>query len=99
MNAIENKTESPDATSEHAGAPTYLTRDPDDIVTISTLFKILWVVLFALVLSAGVNMFLTFRKADRIVVDRSSGRVVELNNRDYGSTESVSISPGQPDGN
>lgn len=96
MKANENKTESPEATSEHAGAPTYLTRDPDDIVTISTLFKILWVILFALVLSAGVNMFLIFRKADRIVVDRSSGRVVELNNRDYGSTESISISPDNP---
>ena len=41
-------------------------------------------------------MFLIFRKADRIVVDKSSGRVVELNNRDYGATETVSITPDVP---
>jgi hypothetical protein len=96
MNVNKTKIELPEASDENVGAPTYLTRDPDDIVTISSLFKILWVVLFALVLSAGVNMFLIFRKADRIVVDRSSGRVVELNNRDYGSTETVSMSPDTP---
>ena len=54
------------------------------------------VLLFALALSGCVNMFLIFRKADRIVVDKSSGRVVELNNRDYGSTETVSITPDVP---
>lgn len=96
MKSNETKIELPETSDENVGAPTYLTRDPDDIVTISSLFKILWVVLFALVLSAGVNMFLIFRKADRIVVDKSSGRVVELNNRDYGSTETVSISPDTP---
>ena len=96
MKANETKTESPESSNENIGAPTYLTRDPDDVETISSLFKILWVVLFALVLSAGVNTFLIFRKADRIVVDKSSGRVVEVNNRDYGSTETVSISPDSP---
>jgi len=93
MKANEIKIESPDALIGHADALTYLTRDPDDIVTITSLLKILGVLLFALVLSGCVNMFLIFRKADRIVVDKSSGRVVELNNRDYGSTETVSIAP------
>ena len=96
MKANETKIESPDALSTEANALTYLTRDPDDIVTIASLLKILGVLLFALVLSGCVNMFLIFRKADRIVVDRSSGRVVELNNRDYGLTETVSIEPDTP---
>lgn len=74
----------------------YLSRDPEDVVTISSLFKAVWVLLTVLVLSVGINVFLSLRKADRIVVDRSSGRVVELNNRDYGSTETVSISPDTP---
>lgn len=74
----------------------YLTRDPDDIITISSLFKALWILLIVLSLSAGINIFLSLRKADRIVVDKSSGRVIELNNRDYGSTETVSISPDAP---
>lgn len=76
--------------------PLYLTRDPEDVVTISSLFKALWVLLIVLALSVGINIFLSLRKADRIVVDKSSGRVVELNNRDYGSTETVSISPDTP---
>lgn len=77
-------------------APTYLTRDPGDIITIRNLFKALCAVLFALLLSGGVNTFLIFRKADRIIVDKSSGRVVELNNRDYGSTDAVSLTPDNP---
>ena len=79
-----------------ADAPLYLTRDPEDIVTISSLFKAVWVLLIVLALSVGINVYLSLRKADRIVVDRSSGRVVELNNRDYGSTETVAISPDTP---
>lgn len=71
----------------------YLSRDPDDILTISSLLKAVWVLLFILMLSAGMNVFLSLRKADRIVIDKTSGRVVELNNRDYGATETVSISP------
>lgn len=77
-------------------SPFYLTRDPDDIVTISSLFKAVWILLIILILSVGINVFLSLRKADRIVIDKSSGRVVELNNRDFGSTETVSISPDTP---
>lgn len=96
MKTNETTIELPGVSSEHMDAATYLTRDPDDIVTIASLFKALWVLLFALVLSAGINTFLIFRKADRIVVDKSSGRVVELNNRDYGTTETVGITPDNP---
>lgn len=78
------------------GSPLYLGRDPEDIVTISSLFKAVRILLIVLTLSVAINVFLSLRKADRIVVDRSSGRVVELNNRDYGSTETVTISPDTP---
>src|SRR5688572_15421920 len=74
----------------------YLARDPEDIVTITSLFKAVWVLLFIVMLSVGMNLFLALRKADRIVVDKTSGRVTELNNRDYGSTENVSITPDIP---
>lgn len=77
-------------------SPLYLSRDPEDVVTISSLFKAVWVLLVLLALSVGINIYLSLRKADRIVIDRTSGRVVELNNRDYGSTETVSISPDIP---
>ena len=52
--------------------------------------------LLVLTVSIGTNVFLSVRKADRIIVDKSSGRVVELNNRDYGKTENVQITPDEP---
>ncbi len=74
----------------------WLARDPADVLTIATLFRAVWVLLIILMLSVGMNVFLSLRKADRIVVDRSSGRVIELNNRDYGASETVSVSPDTP---
>lgn len=71
-------------------------RDPEDVLTISSLFRAVWVLLFVLTASVCLNVFLAVRKADRIVVDKSSGRVVELNNRDYGATETVEITPDHP---
>lgn len=74
----------------------YLARDPEDVLSISSLFRAVWVLLLILALSVGTNIFFAFRKADRIVVDKTSGRVTEINNRDYGSTETVSMSPDIP---
>ncbi len=73
-----------------------ITRDPEDALTISSLLRAVWVLLTVLTISIGINVFLSVRKADRIVVDKSSGRVVELNNRDYGATENVEIAPDRP---
>lgn len=73
-----------------------ITRDPDDILTISSLLRAASVLLVLLFISLASNVYLSVRRADRIVVDKSSGRVVELNNRDYGATETVSISPDCP---
>ena len=73
-----------------------ITRDPDDALTISSLLRAVWVLLAVLAISFGLNVFLAVRKADRIVVDKTSGRVVELNNRDYGATETVEIMPDRP---
>ena len=73
-----------------------ITRDPDDALTISSLLRAVWIMLAILTVSFGLNIFLAVRKADRIVVDKTSGRVVELNNRDYGATETVEIAPDRP---
>lgn len=73
-----------------------ITRDSEDVLTISSLLRAIWILLLVLTVSIGTNVFLAVRKADRIVVDKSSGRVVELNNRDYGSTENVQITPDEP---
>lgn len=73
-----------------------LTRDPEDVLTISSLLRAVWILLFVLAASVAMNVFLAVRRADRIVIDKSSGRVVEMNNRDYGATESVEIAPDRP---
>ena len=57
-------------------------RDPNDSLTISSLLRACGVVLALLAVSFGLNIFLAVRKADRIIVDKSSGRVVEIKNRD-----------------
>ena len=71
-------------------------RDPEDVLTISSLFRAVWILLLLLTASVGTNVFLATRRADRIVVDKTSGRVVQLNNRDYGATEAVEITPDRP---
>lgn len=71
-------------------------RDPEDVLTISSLLRAVSALLILLTISIGTNVFLAVRRADRIVVDKSSGRVVELNNRDYGATETVEIAPDRP---
>lgn len=71
-------------------------RDPEDVLTISSLLRAVWILLFVLAASVVMNVFLAVRRADRIVVDKTSGRVIEMNNRDYGATESVEIAPDRP---
>ena len=88
----ETATDSPIDFSDAA----QITRDPEDLLTISSLLRAVWILLLVLTVSIGTNVFLAVRKADRIVVDKSSGRVVELNNRDYGKTENVQITPDEP---
>jgi len=73
-----------------------INRDPEDVLTISSLLRASLILLFVLAASVVMNVYLSVRRADRIVVDKTSGRVVELNNRDYGVTESVEITPDRP---
>jgi hypothetical protein len=77
-------------------ALTLFARDAEDILTISSLLRALSALVVLLAVSIGINVFLAVRKADRIIVDKSAGRVVELNNRDYGATETVEIAPDRP---
>lgn len=72
------------------------TRDPEDVLTIFSLLRATSVLVILLTISIGTNVFLAVRRADRIIIDKSSGRVVEMNNRDYGATENVEIAPDHP---
>ncbi len=68
-------------------------RDPEDVLTISQLLRALFVLTALLFISSGLNFYLALRKADLIVVDKTSGRTLAINNRDYGQTETVALSP------
>ncbi len=68
-------------------------RDPEDVLTISHLLRALFVLVILLFLSCGLNFYLALRKADLIVVDKTSGRTLAINDKDYGQTEAVQLSP------
>ena len=68
-------------------------RDPEDVLTISHLLRLGLILVVLLFLSCGLNFYLALRKADLIVVDKTSGRTLAINDRDYGSTEAVTLAP------
>jgi len=70
-----------------------LYRDPQDVLTVIQLARSGIVLSLLLLVSIGGNFYQYYRRPDRIVVDKSSGRVVEINDRDYGATEAVELGP------
>lgn len=79
-----------------AAATLSIERDPEDVLTISHLLRALTVLAILLFLSCGLNFYLALRKADLIVVDKTSGRTLVVNNRDYGQTEAVALTQDNP---
>ena len=75
---------------------TVLYRDPADVKTNFQLLTALLIILCLLMLSALGNAYQYWRRPDRIVVDRSSGRVLSINDREYGETDAVKMMPDQP---
>ena len=74
-------------------------RDPNDVRTIYQLLSVLLITLALFVLSAVGNAWQYWRRPDRIVVDRSSGRVLMINDRQFGETDAVKIAPDHPGDN
>src|SRR5262249_1472966 len=71
-------------------------RDPNDVRTIYQLLSVLLITLALFVLSAIGNAWQYWRRPDRIVVDRSSGRVLMINDRQFGETDAVKMTPDHP---
>jgi hypothetical protein len=71
-------------------------RDPADVRTIFQMLSALMIVLCLFVLSAAGNAWQYWRRPDRIVVDRSNGRVLVINDREFGETEAVKMRPDHP---
>jgi hypothetical protein len=78
---------------DHATEPSSIYRDPQDVRTVIQLARSGIVLSLLLLASIAGNFYQYYRRPDRIVVDKSSGRVVEINDRDYGETESVQLGP------
>lgn len=70
-----------------------LYRDPADVRTIVSLTWTGLLLALLVVVSLAFNIFLYWRRPDRIVVDRSGGRVLMINDREYGETEAVRLGP------
>ena len=73
--------------------PQVVYRDKDDVTTILNLARLLIVIAVLVVASAVVNIYQYYRRPDRIVVDGSSGRVLSINDRNYGKEEGVEFGP------
>jgi hypothetical protein len=71
-------------------------RDPADVRSIFQLLSMLMIVLGLFALSAIGNLWQYWRRPDRIVVDRSSGRVLMINDREFGETDGVKMTPDRP---
>jgi hypothetical protein len=70
-------------------------RDSADVRTNFQLLTTLLIVLGLFALSALGNAYQYWRRPDRIVVDRSNGQVLMINDREYGETSAVKMLPDQ----
>jgi len=72
--------------------------DPDTVETNRRLMGALGLCVVIILVQSAFNLTLYLRRPDRIVVDRTAGgdRVVVMNNREYGLTDSVGFSPDEP---
>lgn len=87
--------ESNNIADRKAAAPSFqvLHRDPADVRTVLSLAWTSMLLVLLLLVSIAFNFYQYVRRPDRIVVDRSSGRVLMINDRNYGETEAVQLGP------
>ena len=76
--------------------PPVIYRDPADVRTFFQLLSSLLILVSLFVLSALGNAWQYWRRPDRIVVDRSNGRVLLINDREFGETDAVKLTPDRP---
>lgn len=85
-------TEERDATAVQSSLQTFY-RDPADVRTILSMAWTGTLLVLLLLASVAFNIWQYWRRPDRIVVDRSSGRVLMINDREYGETEVAKLGP------
>ena len=75
------------------GGPAVVYRDVSDVRTILNLTWSMMILALLLVASGVGNIYQYLRRPDRIVVDGGTGRVLSINNRNYGSEEGIEFGP------
>ncbi len=75
------------------GTPAVVYRDASDVRTILSLTWSMMILALLLVASGVGNIYQYLRRPDRIVVDGGTGRVLSINNRNYGSEEGIEFGP------
>jgi hypothetical protein len=74
-------------------SPAVVYRDSSDVRTILNLTSAMMVLALLLVASGVGNIYQYLRRPDRIVVDGGSGRVLSINNRNYGREDGIEFGP------
>src|ERR1043165_4080268 len=74
-------------------APAVMYRDVADVRTILSLTWSMMILALLLVASGVGNVYQCWRRPDRIVVDGGTGRVLSINDRNYGKEEGVEFGP------
>jgi hypothetical protein len=75
------------------GGPAVIYRDASDVRTILSLTSSMMILALLLVASGVGNIYQYLRRPDRIVVDGGTGRVLSINNRNYGNEEGIEFGP------
>ena len=76
-----------------AVGPAVVYRDASDVRTILSLTWSMMIMALLLVASGVGNIYQYLRRPDRIVVDGGTGRVLSINNRNYGREEGIEFGP------
>lgn len=79
--------------SSQSVSPTIVYRDASDVRTISSLTFSLMIMAVLLVASGVGNVYQYLRRPDRIVVNGDSGRVLSINDRNYGREDGIEFGP------
>ena len=79
--------------SSQSVAPSIVYRDASDVRTILSLTFSMMIMAVLLVASGAGNVYQYLRRPDRIVVDGGSGRVLSINDRNYGREDGIEFGP------
>ncbi len=76
-----------------SGGAAIMYRDAEDVVTINRQSWTTLILSVLLACSAAANLMMYVRRPDLVVIDKSSGQTLYINDREYGKTAAVEVGP------